>query len=160
MDEEVKPKRNRRTKKQMEAYRKEQAMLPPKRRGNPNWLKPLPANHVHKPRAVSNKIHESFMSALHDDFILHGAQAIETVREKSPDKYLKLFTVFVERTMTVKRDMLDDLRELTPEQIRGEMILAVQRLMESGDNDGNGGLESLRRRFSENSVSDPGKVVN
>ena len=46
-------------------------------------------NPLGRPQGSRNRLSEDFPKALADDFELHGAQAIQDVRENSPKDYMK-----------------------------------------------------------------------
>jgi hypothetical protein len=52
----------------------------PGQSGNPNG----------RPKGTRHKLGEEFLQALQTDFTEHGAEVIQEVREKHPDKYLKV----------------------------------------------------------------------
>lgn len=48
------------------------------------------ANPAGRPKGSRNKLSESFISALFDDFEEHGVQAIQAMRTEKPNEYVKV----------------------------------------------------------------------
>ena len=54
-----------------------------------------------------NALGEAFISAMHDDFVQHGPQVIETVRVEKPDQYLKVVASILPKELNIKTDAFD-----------------------------------------------------
>jgi hypothetical protein len=65
-----------------------------------------------RPKGSRHKLGEAFISALHDDFVAHGQETIEIVRQKDPSAYLKVCA-----SLLPKEFKITDERDLTNEQI-------------------------------------------
>jgi len=65
------------------------------------------ANPAGRPKGSRNKLGEAFISALHDDFVQHGPQVIETVRIEKPDQYLKVVASILPKELNIKTDAFD-----------------------------------------------------
>ena len=78
------------------------------------WKPGQSGNPKGRAKGSRNKLGEAFLSALHDDFVEHGAQSIVDVREKAPDKYLRVIAATLPQQLNVKIDEMD---ELTDEQL-------------------------------------------
>jgi hypothetical protein len=63
-------------------------------------------NAAGRPKSARNKLTEDFLSALADDFSQHGKDAIVTVRQEDPGKYLSVVAQLVpkETDVNVKAD--------------------------------------------------------
>jgi len=53
-----------------------------------------------------NKLNESFITALYEDFTKHGVKVIERVREERPEIYLKVIASILPREMHVRSESL------------------------------------------------------
>ncbi len=75
-----------------------------------------------RPKGSKNKITVAYLNAIAEDFYKHGKQAIETVREKQPDVYLKLVAQLVPKDVVMETDVrhfvINAEPELTIEQWR------------------------------------------
>jgi len=60
-----------------------------------------------RPKGSRNKLGEAFISAMHDDFVQHGPQVIETVRVEKPDQYLKVVASILPKELNIKTDAFD-----------------------------------------------------
>lgn len=65
-----------------------------------------------RPKGSRNKLGEAFVSALHDDFLLHGVETIARVREDKPDQYMKVVA-----SLLPKEFKIETVSELTDEQL-------------------------------------------
>jgi hypothetical protein len=74
-----------------------------------------------RPKGSRNKLGEAFLDALYDDFRLHGAAAIETVRVEKPDQYLKVIASILPKDLNVNVNPIDG---MTDEQL----IARIQQL--------------------------------
>lgn len=68
-----------------------------------------------RPKGSRNKLGEAFLSALHDDFLEHGAETIERVRVEKPDAYMKVCASILPKELNVKVDAFE---EMTDDQLR------------------------------------------
>jgi len=64
-----------------------------------------------RPKGSKNALTEAFTSALHDDFVEHGAAAIVTVRTEKPDQYLKIVASLVAKDVNLSVSNVDDLSD-------------------------------------------------
>ena len=75
-----------------------------------------------RPKGSKNKITKAYLDAITDDFHKHGKKAIETVRERQPDVYLKLVAQLVPKDVVLETDVrhfvINAEPELTVEQWR------------------------------------------
>jgi hypothetical protein len=75
-----------------------------------------------RPKGSKNKITVAYLDAIAEDFYKHGKQAIETVRLKQPDVYLKLVAQLVPKDVVLETDIrhyvINAEPELTIEQWR------------------------------------------
>ncbi len=54
-----------------------------------------------------NKLGEEFLDALRDDFLAHGASAIEETRISKPDAYLKVIASILPKQLEVKQSAFE-----------------------------------------------------
>ena len=69
------------------------------------------ANPAGRPKGARNKLGEAFVSALHDDFTQHGAEAIAKVREVDPSTYMRVVAGLLPKEVKIERpieEMSDD----------------------------------------------------
>ena len=64
-----------------------------------------------RPIGARNKLGEDFIAALHDDFQAHGVQAIQTVREKKPDQYLKVIASIMPKDINLNVNALGEMSD-------------------------------------------------
>ena len=83
------------------------------------------ANPAGRPKGSRNKLGEAFISAMHDDFVQHGPQVIETVRIEKPDQYLKVVASILPKELNIKTDAFDG---LTDEQLTALVVAARNAL--------------------------------
>lgn len=62
-----------------------------------------------------NKLGEAFIQALHDSFIEHGPETIETVRTEKPDQYLKVIASLLPKDVNL--NINDSQADLTDDEI-------------------------------------------
>lgn len=68
-------------------------------------------NPAGRPKGSRNRLSERFIQALHDDFMVNGQAAIETVRTERPQDYLKIIASIVPKEFTIKDQSLDDMSD-------------------------------------------------
>lgn len=64
-----------------------------------------------RPKGSRNKLGEAFVTALHDDFQLHGVAAIEKVRDERPQDYLKVIASLLPKQVEIKETAFDGISE-------------------------------------------------
>lgn len=90
-------------------------------------LRPFQPGNPGRPKGSRNKLGEAFIEAMHDDFLTHGKEVIETVRAEKPDQYLKVIASILPKELHVKDASLDDMSD--NELI--ELLAAVRSLASS-----------------------------
>ena len=83
------------------------------------WKKGQSGNPGGRPKGSRQKLCNSFLDALHEDFQDNGAAAIIKCREKRPHEYLKIIVSLVPKEMHLK---VDPLQELTDEQLFSRLM--------------------------------------
>jgi hypothetical protein len=83
---------------------KHRGLLPP-------WQPGQSGNPLGRPKGSRNKLGEEFVAALHDDFTVHGKDAIEKVRADHPDQYLKVIASILPKELHVKDASLGDMTD-------------------------------------------------
>lgn len=78
-----------------------------------------------RPKGSRNKLGEAFIAAMHDDFVQHGPQVIETVRIEKPDQYLKVVASILPKELNIKTDAFDGLSD---EQLAALVVAARSAL--------------------------------
>lgn len=86
-----------------------------------------------RPKGSRNKLGEAFIAALHDDFVEHGVQVIETVRLCKPDQYLKVVASILPKELNIKSDAFDGISD---EQLAAIVAAATSALGIAGDCEG------------------------
>lgn len=81
-----------------------------KRRGGPpeTWFKP---GNPGKPKGARHALTENFIKAMHESFVQHGPETIETVRVEKPDQYLKVIASLVPKDVNLNVNNLDELSD-------------------------------------------------
>ena len=71
-----------------------------------------------RPKGAKNKLSETFLETIVDDFSNHGAETVRRLRENDPATYLKLIAWLVPRELILKREQAPDIdpAELTDEE--------------------------------------------
>jgi hypothetical protein len=94
-------------------------------------------NPAGRPKGSRNKLGEAFTQALHDDFILHGKTAIETVRLEKPDQYLKVVASILPKQLEIKEGAFDAIgdEQLTALIAFATSALGIAEGSGSGDED-------------------------
>jgi len=64
-----------------------------------------------RPKGSRHKLGEAFIEAMHDDFLKHGKEVIESVRVEKPDQYLKVIASILPKELNVKTGALDELED-------------------------------------------------
>src|SRR5665213_384219 len=83
-----------------------------------------------KPIGSRNRLQADFLTALADDFALHGAAVIASCRESKPADYLRIVASLMPKEVEIARP-LDD---LTDDQLAAA-IAVVRAMIASGDSD-------------------------
>ncbi len=98
-----------------------------KQRGRP-FLSGVSGSPNGRPKGSRNKLTETFLDMIANDFAEHGAEAIERVREGDPVMYLRIVSSLVPRELIAKREQApdSDYAELTEEEVI-EVIEAERR---------------------------------
>lgn len=85
-----------------------------------------------RPKGARSKLGEAFIAALHDDFMVHGVDAIQTVREEKPEHYLKVVA-----SLLPKEIKIETVSDLTDEQLDAR-IRQLADILEVGVVDASG----------------------
>lgn len=64
-----------------------------------------------RPLGARSKLGEQFLSALQEDFENHGIVAIQTVREKKPDQYLKVIASILPKDLNINVNNLGEMSD-------------------------------------------------
>lgn len=64
-----------------------------------------------RPKGSRNKLGEAFIDALHEDFQAHGVAAIQAVREKKPDQYLKVIASIMPKDINLNVNNLGEMSD-------------------------------------------------
>ena len=68
-------------------------------------------NRAGRPKGSRNKLSESFISALSEDFEKNGVTVIEAVRSEKPAEYLKIIAAIVPKEINVRDMTLEDMSD-------------------------------------------------
>jgi hypothetical protein len=90
------------------------------------WQPGQSGNPKGRPPGNRNKLSDAFISALCEDFIAHGAAAIEKVRKVKPEIYLRVIARIIPREMHVRNESV--MSGLSDEQLN-ETISAVRAVL-------------------------------
>lgn len=82
-----------------------------------------------RPKGSRNKLGESFLTALQEDFDAHGVKAIQTVREERPHEYLKVVASILPKELNVNTNALGDMSD----DELAAIIAAMRALADSVD---------------------------
>jgi len=75
------------------------------------WKPGQSGNPAGRRKGSRNKLSESFISALCEDFEANGVSVIEAVRAEKPADYLKIIASIVPKELTVRDGTLEDLSD-------------------------------------------------
>jgi len=64
-----------------------------------------------RPKGSRNKLGEAFIEALHDDFQVHGVEAIQTVRERKPEQYLRVIASIMPKDINLNVNNLGEMSD-------------------------------------------------
>ena len=92
-----------------------------------------------RPKGSRNRLSESFLGALADDFAEHGQGAIETVRDERPQDYLKVCASVLPKKLNVTVGEFDDLSDAALDDAIRQLADAVR--LEAATGEGSGGEE-------------------
>jgi hypothetical protein len=89
----------------------EAASTPAKQLEPFKWKPGQSGNPAGRPKGSKQRLSESFISAMCDDFELHGQTVIDTVRAEKPSDYLKIIASIVPKEFTVRTETLEDMSD-------------------------------------------------
>ena len=89
------------------------------------WQPGQTGNPTGRPKGSRNKLGEAFLSAMHEDFVEHGAQVIEQVRIEKPDQYLKVVASILPQQLNVNVQPFD---EMSDDQLRKHAESLIREL--------------------------------
>ena len=64
-----------------------------------------------------NRLTDTFISAVEDDFAEYGTSALTKLREDDPAAYIKMVATLVPRDLILKREQREDLVEIEPREM-------------------------------------------
>lgn len=67
-----------------------------------------------RPKGSRNILGEAFLTAMKDDFVEHGVAAIEVVRAKKPDQYLKVIASLLPKELNLN---INDAEAMTDDEL-------------------------------------------
>ena len=73
--------------------------------------RPFQPGNPGKPKGARHKLTEAFVQAMHDSFVAHGPETIETVRVEKPDQYLKVIASLVPKDVNLNVSNVEDLTD-------------------------------------------------
>ena len=79
-----------------------------------------------RPKGARNRLTETFLSTIAQDFERHGAGALETLRTDDPASYLKLVASLVPRGLILQHERESDYADLTISEAE-EMLSRLER---------------------------------
>ncbi len=71
------------------------------------WQPGESGNPVGRPTGARSKLSEAFLKAVHDDFVEHGVEALESVRENDPSTYLRVIASLMPRNVKLNVNTTD-----------------------------------------------------
>jgi len=94
-----------------------------------------------RPKGSRNKLTEEFLTAMAEDFMVHGKVAIATARADKPTEYLKIIAHIIPSHAEIK---INDYEELSDDRLRQALTAAIIDLeafgiglgFEDGERDG------------------------
>ena len=86
-------------------------------------------NPAGRPKGARNKLSESFLNALADDFNAHGQDVIAKVRERRPHEYLRVIASALPKRLETEPDNRP-LERLTEEELTRIILDTEQELRE------------------------------
>ena len=113
---------------------------------NRRWRPGQSGNPSGRPKGSRNKLSESFLQALADDFEQHGREVVETVRMTRPHEYLKIVAAVLPKQMEIERDK-SDITKWTTEEL---VAFLNDCKAEQGDSEK---TESMPNNTSDNGAS-------
>ena len=75
------------------------------------WEPGKSPNPAGRPKGSRNKLSESFLSAMCEDFEKHGQTVIDTVRADKPAEYLKIIAAIVPKEFNITTAPLEDMSD-------------------------------------------------
>lgn len=79
-------------------------------------------------RGSRNRLTETFIAAIENDFAEHGPEALAKLRAVDPAAYLRIVASLVPRDLILKREQAEDYSDLPPE----EMVEILNREQQNG----------------------------
>ena len=79
-----------------------------------------------RPKGSRNRLADTFLMAVADDFATNGIDAIERVRKKDPAAYLKLISALIPRQLVLEREQETDFADMTEEEV-SDLLQRAQR---------------------------------
>ena len=76
-------------------------------KSGPEWT----GNRLGRPKGSRNKLSEAFLSAMCNDFEVHGQTVIDTVRADKPADYLKIIAAIVPKEFNITTTPLEDMSD-------------------------------------------------
>ena len=79
-----------------------------------------------RPKGSRNRLTDTFLSAIADDFAANGLDAIERVRKKDPATYLKLISALIPRQLVLEKEQQAGFSDMTEEEV-SDLLQRAQR---------------------------------
>jgi hypothetical protein len=89
-----------------------------------------------RPTRARDKLRNSFLSALAEDFALHGEDAIKAMRENDPSGYVRAIASLMPKEMDVTHQV-NPLEQLSDDQLAA-IVDATERFLAEGAGDKGG----------------------